>query len=222
MGPLSFPYAPMRDMGSMWYPVGMRAGPAAQGSASVIDPSARLHSGSGASGRRLNSSAAAFIPADAPGQEKIADVNVKEMKVLDEKPRTTVILRNLPGDYSRAMLLDLLEKKGFGSSITFLYMPVDFRKKTVLGYAFVDQASAETVPVFWKTFDGFSDWETSSENVCAVNWSEPHQGLQANIERYRNSAVMHDNVPDECKPLLFKDGHRIPFPKPTQAIKFPR
>ena len=40
-----------------------------------------------------------------------------------------------------------------------------------------------------------------------MNWSHPYQGLDAHIERYRNSPVMHEDVPDEYKPM---SGPRIP------------
>jgi len=134
---------------------------------------------------------------------------------MTDDARTTVMLRNLPTDYTREMLMDLLEREGFGCAYTFLYLPIDFKKKNALGYAFVDLATAQTVSDFWRKFDGFAD-------VCAVSWCEPHQGLQAHIERYRNSSVMHDSVPDENKPVLMKEGRRVPFPRATQKIRFPR
>jgi len=141
---------------------------------------------------------------------------------MTDDTRTTVMLRNLPTDYTREMLMDLLEREGFGCAYTFLYLPIDFKKKNALGYAFVDLATAQTVSEFWRKFDGFADRTTPSDQVYAVSWCEPHQGLQAHIERYRNSSVMHDSVPDENKPVLMKDGCRVPFPRPTQKIRFPR
>ena len=35
--------------------------------------------------------------------------------------------------------------------------------------------------------------------------------LEAHIERFRSSPVMHRDVPEECKPQLFKDGEEIDF-----------
>jgi len=48
------------------------------------------------------------------------------------------------------------------------------------------------------------------------------QGLEANIERYRNSPTMHELVPDAYRPMLFVNGQQVAFPAPTKKIKPPR
>jgi len=58
--------------------------------------------------------------------------------------------------------------------------------------------------------------------VCSVSWSQPLRGLEAHVDRYRNSPLMHALVPDTYRPLLFRDGQRIAFPPPTKKIKAPR
>ncbi|CAE7939289.1 unnamed protein product, partial [Symbiodinium sp. KB8] len=58
-------------------------------------------------------------------------------------------------------------------------------------------------------------------DVCEVGWSGPHQGFKAHVERYRNSPVMHRSVPDAYKPIIFQDGVRQNFPRPTRKIKAP-
>jgi len=137
--------------------------------------------------------------------------------------RTTLMIRNLPNDYTQAMVLELLESKGFGSNTyNFFYLPIDFQTRVALGYAFIDLAHPSLVQPFWEVLDGFSDWVVRSGKVCWVSWCEPSQGLETHIERYRNSPVMHDSVPDEHKPLLLENGCRIPFPKPTKSIRAPR
>jgi len=137
--------------------------------------------------------------------------------------RTTVMLRNMPNNYTRAMVLELLESNGFDSrTYDFLYLPIDFRTNVALGYAIVDLVHPNLVERFWKVFDGFSSWAFPSRKVCFVSWCEPNQGKQAHMMRYRNSPVMHSSVPDEYKPLLLKSGRRIPFPKPTKKIQAPR
>jgi phosphatidylglycerophosphate synthase len=49
-----------------------------------------------------------------------------------------------------------------------------------------------------------------------------HKGLGAHIERYRNSPVMHESVPDEYKPAMYTRGVRVPFPPPTKNLRMPR
>lgn len=136
-------------------------------------------------------------------------------------PRTTVMLRNMPNNYNRHMLIDLLNAEGFESQFDFLYLPVDFQSRASLGYAFVNLQDEATAHRFWDTFDGYSNWVIPSRKVSGVSWAGPHQGLQAHIERYRNSPVMADSVPDEFKPAMFERGQRVPFPTPTRKLKSP-
>merc|ERR1712113_4721 len=52
-----------------------------------------------------------------------------------------------------------------------------------------------------------------------VEWSDGRQGLEGQIERYRNSAMMHASVADEARPIMLQNGVRVPFPAPTQPLK---
>ncbi|CAE7570336.1 ML4 [Symbiodinium natans] len=136
--------------------------------------------------------------------------------------RTTMMLRNLPNNYTRRMLLELLDSRGFSAKYDFVYLPCDFARKSNLGYAFVNLVEAEDiVDDFWGAFDGFVDWELPTAKVCRVGFSGPHQGLTAHIARYRNSPVMHKSVPDEYKPVILSNGVRQRFPAPTRKIKRP-
>jgi hypothetical protein len=136
--------------------------------------------------------------------------------------RTTVMLRNLPNNYTRAMFLSMLDSEGFNGAYDFVYLPIDFCSRACLGYAFVNLVDVSIVPNFWRTFDGYSKWTLPSRKVCSVSWSGPHQGLEAHVERYRNSPVMHTSVPDEYKPVIFRDGTRVVFPTATKSFRAPR
>lgn len=134
--------------------------------------------------------------------------------------KTTVMMRNIPNNYTRKMFLELLNKHGLQSCYDFIYLPYDFQRDSNLGYAFVNLRE-DAVDMFWRTFDGFSQWSLPSSKVCKVTWSGPHQGFEAHVERYRNSPVMHRSVPEEYKPLIFSEGTPIPFPPPTRRLKAP-
>mmetsp|Transcript_64769 Transcript_64769/g.163038 ORF Transcript_64769/g.163038 Transcript_64769/m.163038 type:complete len:427 (+) Transcript_64769:69-1349(+) len=138
------------------------------------------------------------------------------------QPWTTVMMRNIPNDYTGTMLLDLLNERGFEGLYNLVYLPMDYHRKAGFGYAFIDFLSTEEAQRFRETFEGFSDWGLVSHKICNVSWSDALQGVQAHIDRYRNSPVMHDAVPDEFKPMLFENGQRVPFPAPTKSIRAPR
>lgn len=150
----------------------------------------------------------------------VADALAPPVKPRDT--RTTVMLRNLPNNYTRLMVVNLLNQEGFKGKFDFLYLPIDFRSKAGLGYAFVNLCDPSYVAQFWKTFDGFTKWVLPSSKVCQVSWSGPHQGQAAHVERYRSSPIMHSSVPDECKPIVLQDGERVPFPEALKKIRAPR
>mmetsp|Transcript_56251 Transcript_56251/g.150293 ORF Transcript_56251/g.150293 Transcript_56251/m.150293 type:complete len:510 (-) Transcript_56251:297-1826(-) len=135
---------------------------------------------------------------------------------------TTVILRNIPCEYTSRRFVDLLDKLGFHRLYDYIYLPIGFVDGVNLGYAFVNLATYEDALAFTEKLHGFSDWDYESDKQGAVSWAQPCQGLNAHIERYRNSPVMHSCMPDEYKPQIFADGQRVPFPSPTKPIKTPK
>ena len=135
---------------------------------------------------------------------------------------TTVMLRNLPNNYKRSMILALLDKEGFEGKYNFLYLPIDFRTRACMGYAFVNLVDPAYVPDFWAKFSGYSNWVVRSKKLCGVSWSEPHQGLESHVERYRNSPIMHESVPDEYGPIVLQNGIRVAFPEPSKSSRPPR
>lgn len=137
-------------------------------------------------------------------------------------PRTTVMMRNLPAGYTRSQLMDLIDSEGFGGKYNFLYLPIDFSVGSSLGYAFINLVTPCDAEALFRGFTGFSRWTTPSEAVCSVSWSEPHQGFLQHVERYRSSPVMHSTVADEWKPIILKDGVRVPFPPSAKKIRAPK
>jgi len=135
--------------------------------------------------------------------------------------KTTVMMRNIPNDYSRDMLVQLIDEQGFCGCYNLFYLPVDYSSRVSFGYAFIDLVSPEEAKRFHAHFQGFDDWDMVSSKVCEVCWSSVLQGVHAHVDRYRNSPVMHETVPDEFKPLLFVDGKRVPFPTATKSIRTP-
>eukprot|EP00928_Gymnodinium_smaydae_P050335 TRINITY_DN3389_c1_g1_i1.p1 TRINITY_DN3389_c1_g1~~TRINITY_DN3389_c1_g1_i1.p1 ORF type:complete len:453 (+),score=59.14 TRINITY_DN3389_c1_g1_i1:60-1418(+) len=133
--------------------------------------------------------------------------------------RTTVMLRNLPHNYTSLTMMRKMDAAGFRGKYDFLYLPMDFKAPTNLGFCFVNMTDPAHVSPFWAYFDGYSKWGGPSKNKCSVTWSSKLQGLEANIERYRNSPVMDESVPEGYKPRVFRDGVQIPFPPPSLKLK---
>jgi len=136
--------------------------------------------------------------------------------------KTTVMLRNVSNNYTRQMLLDLLNSHGFSRYYDFVYLPMDFNRNANLGYAFVNLIDSETAEAFWDIFDGFNQWALPTAKVCEVSWSGPIQGFKAHVDRYKNSPVMHQSVPDEYKPMIFAAGVPQPFPPASKKVRPPQ
>lgn len=138
--------------------------------------------------------------------------------------RTTVVLENLPRNYTRSMLIDVFKNGGFSCQYDFMFLPIDPWTGQNQGYVIMNLITPSAAAQFWDAYNGFSEWWRAvnwRQQVCKVRWSEL-QGLEANIEFYRNSPMMHPAVPDNCKPALFINGERWHFPLPTLPLFCPQ
>jgi len=145
-----------------------------------------------------------------------------DTEIVPEKKPTTLMMRNIPNNYTRDMLVDLLNCEGFWGAYDLVYLPMDFQTEVGLGYAFINLRSFEVAVQLQEHFQGFTSWVVQSEKVCQISWSDTHQGLRAHVGRYINSPVMHESVPDRFKPALYDQGVRVPFPSSTKIIRPPR
>lgn len=140
---------------------------------------------------------------------------------LEAQGRTTVLVKKFPKRISRDELVAIFDAEGFHSLYDFVYAPVDMNTRNGLGMAFVNFVSAEAAASFLAHFEGFCSWGGTSCKTCELCWSDL-QGFGKQVEKYRNISIMHEAVPDEFKPALFKQGSRMDFPAPTRLLKAPR
>mmetsp|Transcript_40941 Transcript_40941/g.124038 ORF Transcript_40941/g.124038 Transcript_40941/m.124038 type:complete len:106 (+) Transcript_40941:336-653(+) len=82
--------------------------------------------------------------------------------------------------------------------------------------------SREAAEHLMLALNGFDRWQLGGGSVCTASWNEPHQGMDALVERYRNSPVMHPSVAPAHRPAVFAEGKRVAFPAPTRAVRAPR
>jgi hypothetical protein len=149
---------------------------------------------------------------------------VTRNEVEGECAQTALMLKNLPEYLMRSALFELLRAEGFALDIDFLYVPVDLKFMNNYGFAFVNLVTPEAAMRFTNHMRGFCDWGVHSDNVLEIANKTGYEGsgLDAYVERYRNSRLMHGKVNDEYKPALFKNGARIPFPRPSKIVRLPR
>ena len=132
--------------------------------------------------------------------------------------RTTIMIRNIPNKYTQSMLLKEINSILRVGTYDFYYLPIDFKNRCNVGYAFINFLEPEMVVEFCKHFNGRKWCNFNSEKVCSLSYARI-QGKSALVARYQNSSLMsRDN---EYRPLLFYSsgpdkGLPEPFPIPVR------
>ncbi|CAN6331707.1 unnamed protein product [Urochloa humidicola] len=130
-----------------------------------------------------------------------------------EDPRTTLMIKNIPNKYNCKLLLAVIDENHRGT-YDFIYLPIDFKNKCNVGYAFINMTDPQHIIPFYKTFNG-KKWEKfNSEKVASLAYARI-QGRNALITHFQNSSLMNEEK--YCRPMLFhKDGPNAgdqePFP----------
>jgi len=108
---------------------------------------------------------------------------------------TTLMIRNIPGKYTQDDLMQDLSDKNFAHTYDFLYLPMDKGTGAGVGYAFVNFIDNTVAAKFTKSFDGyrFSRQQRSSKKLAKISVAHL-QGLEKNLQHYKNAAV---NAPNE-------------------------
>jgi len=137
----------------------------------------------------------------------------------DAVHRTTVMLKNLPNNLERSSFLALLDDQGLHGLYDFVHLPIDLQRSANLGFAFVNMTSPAAAELLFCRMQGFHTWPGSSRKRCEVVWNDSVQGLNALVEKFRNSPLMHRKTPDEARPAVFQNGSRVSFPPATATLK---
>jgi hypothetical protein len=138
-----------------------------------------------------------------------AGANGRRNDQVQRGPPTTICFRNLPNNYSTQMVLELLNSHGFHCLYDFVYVPHDFKrlpKRVNVGYFFVDFISHDFASSALEKLSGFRRWGVSSNKVLSGSWAKQNQGRSACVERCKYFLFMHENIPSECKPMMFENG----------------
>eukprot|EP01122_Echinamoeba_exundans_P001486 TRINITY_DN1152_c0_g1_i6.p1 TRINITY_DN1152_c0_g1~~TRINITY_DN1152_c0_g1_i6.p1 ORF type:complete len:1153 (-),score=174.92 TRINITY_DN1152_c0_g1_i6:77-3535(-) len=133
-----------------------------------------------------------------------------------EDVRTTLMIKNIPNKYDQEMLLLAINRQHVGL-YDFFYLPIDFKNKCNVGYAFINFIDPKSICSFFEEFNN-KKWERfNSEKVCQITYARI-QGKHSMVEHFKNSSLMFEDA--KCRPLLFySDGELAgtaePFPSPT-------
>lgn len=133
--------------------------------------------------------------------------------VRGEDSRTTLMIKNIPNKYTSKMLLATIDEQHKGT-YDFVYLPIDFKNKCNVGYAFINMIDPQHIIPFYQAFNG-KKWEKfNSEKVASLAYARI-QGKAALIAHFQNSSLMNEDK--RCRPILFHSdgpnaGDQEPFP----------
>ncbi|KAJ6802975.1 protein MEI2-like 4 isoform X2 [Iris pallida] len=136
-----------------------------------------------------------------------------ECILLGEDLRTTLMIKNIPNKYTSKMLLAAIDEQHKGT-YNFIYLPIDFKNKCNVGYAFINMIDPRQIIPFFQAFNG-KKWEKfNSEKVASLAYARI-QGKSALIAHFQNSSLMNEDK--RCRPILFHSdgpnaGDQEPFP----------
>jgi hypothetical protein len=148
--------------------------------------------------------------AGAKGKPQNTEKQPQPKATCDPSERTTLVLRKLPKNVTRTSLLEMLDTAGLKGLYDFVYLPMDFKKGKVFGYAIINFITNHTAEQASFHFEGAG---------VNIDWSDSHQGFEELIQRYRDSPIMHPSMPEVSKPLIFSKGLVVPFPGPTKRLQ---
>jgi len=120
---------------------------------------------------------------NVPKTKSFAEVSGRE-----EQAITTLMIRNIPNQYTRKMLIKDFSQLGFADLYDFLYLPLDKDTRLNVGYAFVNFISPDVAAECRLKLEGFTFRKLRKSRVAFVSPAYL-QGLERNLEHYRNSAV---------------------------------
>ncbi|KAJ6414815.1 hypothetical protein OIU84_003766 [Salix udensis] len=164
---------------------------------------------------------------DAPGERARSRRNEGSFSQTDKKQyeldidrimqgednRTTLMIKNIPNKYTSKMLLAAIDERHKGT-YNFVYLPIDFKNKCNVGYAFINMIDPRQIIPFFQAFNG-KKWEKfNSEKVASLAYARI-QGKAALIAHFQNSSLMNEDK--RCRPILFNTdgpnaGDQVPFP----------
>ena len=120
---------------------------------------------------------------------------------------------------SSLCLLQLLEERfsaTYPFPFDFFYLPIDFKNKCNVGYAFINMTTHLAIPALVEDFHGKRWPKFNSEKICQIAYGRI-QGKMALVQHFQNSSLLHEDK--RCRPVLFNpSGELEPFPVGPVAL----
>ena len=112
--------------------------------------------------------------------------------------RTSVMIKNIPNKYTQELLLQKINAS-FKGTYDFLYLPIDFKNKCNVGYAFINFIEPATILRCFEQLNG-QKWEHfRSAKLCELAYARI-QGVKKLADHFRRSSVMSQEA--HMRPII--------------------
>jgi len=109
------------------------------------------------------------------------------------------MIKNIPNKYSQEMLLQTIDRYQ-KDQYDFFYLPIDFKNRCNMGYAFINFIDSVYIYDFFKRFNG-QRWEKfNSDKICQITYGRI-QGKQALESNFANMSTNGDRGA-KVRPLI--------------------
>ena len=126
--------------------------------------------------------------------------------------RSTVMIQNIPNNYTQAMLIEEIDAH-FDKTYDFFYLPMDYKNKCNIGYAFVNFMDCSHVASFYAKFH-CREWQRfKSHKICAVKYGRI-QGKLNLIQHFKSTNVVKEASMDYRPLLFYSSGPQMGAPEP--------
>lgn len=124
----------------------------------------------------------------------------------DPDARKTIMIRNIPNKYGQEVMIDMLDKAGLSGTYDFFYLPIDFRNKCGLGYAFINFLSGANAAKLYDAFHNKRWDEYNSKKVCEIKYARV-QGRDNLINHFKTAKFPSSDR--EYMPLIFSHQQTV-------------
>jgi len=131
-----------------------------------------------------------------------------------EPAATTLVVRNIPAQYTTSMLLEEWSCEG---TYDYLYLPRNCAVRRNLNYAFVNFVSEECAAAFREKWHKARLARFRAQKTLNIGLANV-QGFEENISRLEQKRRFCAVPGCQCVPVVLKDGHRVPLSSVSAAM----
>jgi len=81
------------------------------------------------------------------------------------------MIQNIPNKYTKKMLMEEINEK-FRNKYDFFYLPIDFKNKCNLGYAFINLCDKKLVKHFYRAYNENKWKRYNSKKICSIKFAD--------------------------------------------------